>query len=141
MVLNLRKPLNLALLCYVCIVWVLPEVPLVLLFALKSASTVAWRAVRYRHGVRYDEAVIRGHVVCRLGSYCTGDKTGEDDGEDGCVNEKFHDRLPPGGWCFVSMWKRGTIKSIVRQIYERVFLNTYRGYLLSSLPKYPFQLL
>jgi hypothetical protein len=141
MVLNLRKPLNLALLCYVCIVWVLPEVPLVLLFALKSASTFAWRAVRYRHCVRYDQAVTRGHVVCGLDSYRTGDKTGEDDGEDGCVNEKFHDWVTSGGCVFRFCWKRGTIKSIVRKIYERVFLNTYRGYLLSSLPKYPFQLL
>jgi hypothetical protein len=137
--LNLRKPLNLALLCYVCIVWVLAEVALVLLFALEAALTRC--AGRYRHGVRYDQAVTRGHVVCGLGSYRTGDKTGEDDGEDGCVNEKFHDWLPPGGVCFVSVWKRGTIKSIVRRIYERVFLNTYRGYLLSSLLKYPFQLL
>ena len=82
----------------------------------------------------------RGHVVCRLGSYRTGDKTGEDDGEDGCVNEKFHDWLPPGGLCFVYVWKRGTIKSIVLKIRERVFLSTYRGYLLSFLPKYLFQL-
>jgi hypothetical protein len=82
----------------------------------------------------------RGHVFGRLGIYRTGDKTGEDDGEDGCVNEKFHDWLPPGGLCFVSVWKRGTIKSIVRKIRECVFLSTYRGYLLSTLLKYPFQL-
>src|ERR1700733_5773868 len=137
MVLNLRKPLNLALLCYVCIVWVLTEIALVPRFALKSASTFAWRAVRYRHGVRYDQAMSRGHMFCRLDSYCTGDKTGEDDGEDGCVNEKFHDRLPPGGVCCVSLWKRGTITSIVRKLCECVFLSTYRGYLLSSLLKYP----
>jgi hypothetical protein len=102
MVLNLRKPLNLALLCYQCIVWVLPEMALVPLFALEPASTFAWRAVRYRHGVRYDQAMTRGHMLCRLDSYCTGDKTGEDDGEDGCMDEKFHDWLPPGGVCFVS---------------------------------------
>ena len=137
MVLNLRKPLNLALLCYVCIVWVLREIALVLLFALQAAVT--WSAGRYRHGVRYDQAMFRGHMG-RLGSYCTGDKTGEDDGEDGCVNEKFHDWLPPGGVWFVSLWKGGTIKSIVRKIYECVFLSTYRGYPLSTLPKYPFQL-
>ena len=101
MVLNLRKPLNLALLCYMCIVWVLPEVPLVLLFALKSAVTRS--AGRYRHGVRYDQAMARGHVDCGFGGYRTGDKTGEDDGKDGCVNEKFHDWLPPGGVCFVSV--------------------------------------
>ena len=98
MVLNLRKPLNLALLCYVCIVWVLPEIALVLLFALKPASTFARRAVRYRHGVRYDQAMSRVHVLCGLDSDCTGDETGEDDGEDGCVDEKFHDWLPPGGY-------------------------------------------
>jgi hypothetical protein len=82
----------------------------------------------------------RGHAVCGLSSYGTGDKTGKDDGEDGCVDEKFHDWLPPGGVCFVSVWKRGTIKSIVRKIRECVFLSTYRGYLLSTLPKYLFQL-
>ena len=82
----------------------------------------------------------RGHMIGRLGSYCTCNKTGEDDGEDGCVDEKFHDWLPPGGECFVSVWKRGTIKSIVREIHELVFLSTYRGYLLSSLLKYPFHL-
>ena len=138
MVLNLRKPLNLALLCYLCIVWVLTEIALVPHFALQPASTVARGAVRYRHGMRYDQAMTRGHMLRRFDSYCTGDKTGEDDGEDGCVNEKFHDWLPPGGVCFVSVWKRGTIKSIVREICERVFLNTYRGYLLSSLLKYLF---
>ena len=79
----------------------------------------------------------RGYTIGRLGSYRTGDKTGEDDGEDGCVNEKFHDRLPPGGVCCVSLWKRGTITSIVRKLRECVFLSTYRGYLLSSLLKYP----
>src|ERR1700759_990073 len=103
MVLNLRKPLNLALLCYACIDWVLLEVALVLLFALQAASTFARRAIRYRHGVRYHQAMARGQVLCGLNSYCTGDKTGEDDGEDGCVNEKFHDWLPPGGVYFVSM--------------------------------------
>jgi hypothetical protein len=38
MVLNLRKPLNLALLCYACIVWVLTEIALVLLFAQRPQS-------------------------------------------------------------------------------------------------------
>jgi hypothetical protein len=102
MVLNLRKPLNLALLCYLCIVWVLAEIALVPLFALEPASTFARRAVRHRHGMGYDQAMARGHMLCRLDSYCTGDKTGEDDGEDGRVNEKFHGWLPPGGVCFVS---------------------------------------
>ena len=50
--------------------------------------------------MRYDQAVTRGHVVCGLGSYRTGDKTGEDDGEDGCVNEKFHDWVTSGGCVF-----------------------------------------
>ena len=100
--LNLRKPSNLALLCYLYMIWVLLEIALVLFFALPNASTVARRAHRYRHGVRYDQAMTRGHMLCRLDSYCTGDKTGEDDGKDGCVNEKFHDWLPPGGVCFVS---------------------------------------
>ena len=93
MVLNLRKPLNLALLCYLCIVWVLTEIALVPHFALKAAVTRP--ASRYRHGVRCDKAMTRGYTIGRLGSYRTGDKTGEDDGEDGCVNEKFHDWLPP----------------------------------------------
>ena len=101
MVLNLRKPLNLALLCYECIVWVLPEIALVPHFALEAAVTRS--AGRYRHGVRCDQAMLRGHLISRLGSYCTGNKTGEDDGEDGCVNEKFHDWLPPGGLYFVSV--------------------------------------
>ena len=108
-------------------------------FSLEHAWT-AGGAHRYRHGVRYDQAMTRGHMICRLDSYSTGNNTGEYDGEDGCVNEKFHDWLPPGGVCFVSVWKRGTIKSIVRKIRECVFLSTYRGYLLSTLPKYPFQL-
>jgi hypothetical protein len=101
MVLNLRKPLNLALLCYVCIVWVLLGIALVPHFALEAAVTRS--AGRYRHGVRYDQAMTRGHMLNGLNSYCTGDKTGEDDGEDGRVDEKFHDRLPPGGMCFVSV--------------------------------------
>jgi hypothetical protein len=138
MVLNLRKPLNLALLCYECIVWVLTEIALVPHFALEAAVTRF--AGRNRHGVRYDQAMLRGHMIRRLGSYCTRDKTGEDEGEDGCVDEKFHDWLPPGGWCYVFVWNTGTIKSIVRKIRERVFLSTYRGYLLSPLLKYPSRL-
>jgi hypothetical protein len=136
--LNLRKPLKLALLCYLCIVWVLPEIALVLLFALEAALTRC--AGRYRHGMRYDQAMIRGHILCRFDRHCTGDKTGEDDGEDGCMDEKFHNWLPPGGMCFVSLWKMGTITSIVRKLSGRVFISTYRGYLLSALPKYPFRL-
>ena len=101
MVLNLRKPLNLALLCYECIVWVLPEIALVPHFALEAAVTRS--AGRYRHGVRYDQAMLCGHVDCGFGGYRTGNKTGEDDGEDGRVDEKFHDRLPPGGVCCVSV--------------------------------------
>jgi hypothetical protein len=101
MVLNLRKPLNLALLCYVCIVWVLLEIALVPHFALEAAVTGL--AGGYWHGVRYNKAMFRGHMIGRLGSYRTSDKAGEDDGEDGCVNEKFHDWLPPGGLCFVSV--------------------------------------
>ena len=102
MVLNLRKPLSLALLCYQCLVWVLLEIALVPHFALETAVTRF--AGRYRHGVRCgDEAMTRGHMIGRLGSYRTGNKTGEDDGEDGCVDEKFHDWLPPGGLCFVSV--------------------------------------
>jgi hypothetical protein len=96
--LNLRKPLNLALLCYMDAVWVLLEVALVLLFGLLDAGPVAWRAHRHRHGVRHYQAMTRGHLLRRLDSDSTGDKTGEDDGEDGSVNEKFHDRLPPGGF-------------------------------------------
>ena len=42
--------------------------------------------------------MVGGDAVCRLNSYSTGDKTGEDDGEDGRVDEKFHDWLPPGGY-------------------------------------------
>jgi hypothetical protein len=97
MVLNLRKRLNLALLCYACIVWVLMEIALVLLFALEPASTVARVAARHWHSVGHYQAMAGGHVICGLGGDRTGDKTGEDDGEDGCVYEKFHDWLPPGG--------------------------------------------
>ena len=94
--LNLRKPLNLALLCYAYPVWVLLEVALVLLFALETALTRC--AGRYRHGMLHDQAMIRSHVLSRLDSYCTGDKTGEDDREDGRMDEKFHGWLPPGGF-------------------------------------------
>lgn len=94
--LNLRKPSNLALLCYMCTVWVLPEVALVLFFALLEAR-IARRAHRYRHGMGNNQAMARGHVIRRLDSNCTGNKTGKDDGEDGRVDEKLHDWLPPGG--------------------------------------------
>ena len=70
--------------------------------SLAKGATCTGRAAGHRHGVGNHQAVIRGDRSGGLDSDGTGDKTGEDDGKDGCVNEKFHDWLPPGGVCFVS---------------------------------------
>jgi hypothetical protein len=65
--------------------------------ALDAASTrIIGRAIGHGHGVGNDQAVVRGDHRCRFGSNCTGHKACEDEGENGCVNEEFHNLVTSG---------------------------------------------